>query len=217
MKTKWVKMRCGRSCGFSLLELMVSLAILGLVLGVVVQGIVTVQQRNLVEITKVDLSQEARQFMDQITNDIHQCGFPGLKMFDPALGYSNSSNSVAQGFKSASSTAIQFEGDVDGTGVSEVYVQLSQPGGGCPCALQRGTVLKSIGGAPNYYTAVSNVMNTTIFSFYDTNGNVVANPNSNLTTIKSVGITVSVRAALPDPQTRAYPIIALSSVARINN
>jgi Tfp pilus assembly protein PilW len=217
MKTKRIKNRAGRSDGFSLLELALALVILTLVLGVVIQGISTVLQRNTVEVTKIDLAQESRQFMDQIVNDIHQCGYPGLKMFDPALGLTVSSNNVAQGLKSASSTAIQFEGDVDGTGVSEVYIQLSQPAGGCPCVLQRGTVLKSVGGTPTYYSEVTNVMNTSIFTFYNSNGAVVANPNSNLTTIKGIGLTVSVKSTQPDLQSKVYPTIVLSSVAKINN
>jgi prepilin-type N-terminal cleavage/methylation domain-containing protein len=216
MKPKYVNAGRGRTSGFSLLELMLTLAILTIVLGVVVQGISTVEQRNTVEVTKVDLTQESRQFMDQIVNDIHQCGFPSLALFDPAMGLTLASNGVAQGLKSASSTGIQFEGDVDGTGVSEVYIQLNQPVGGCPCSLQRGTVLKSAGGTPTYYTEVSNVMNTSIFSFYANTGAVVASPNSNLSSIKTIGLSLSLKSTLPDPKTGIYPTIAFSSL-KINN
>ena len=215
MKTK--RIDAGRCRGFSLLELMITLVILTIVLGVVVQAISSMQQRNTVEATKVDLTQQSRQFIDQIVNDIHQCGFPNLKLFDPALGLTTSSNNVAQGLVSASSTAIHFEGDVDGTGVSEVYVQLSQPVGGCPCTLQSATVLKSVGGAPTYYNAVTNVMNTSVFSFYSNTGVVVASPNSNLASIRTIGIELSVISARPDPQTGTYSTIALSSLAKINN
>ncbi len=74
----------GRQRGFSLIELMVSVAILTVVIGVVVQGVNTMQIRNTVEVNRVDLTQESREFMDQITNDMHQCGFPRIGMFDPA-------------------------------------------------------------------------------------------------------------------------------------
>src|SRR5260370_7910047 len=70
--------------GFTLLELMVSVAILSIVAGVVVSGLTSLVQRNQMETTKVDLTQESRQFMDQIVSDIHQSGFPSAKMFDPA-------------------------------------------------------------------------------------------------------------------------------------
>src|ERR1700739_667910 len=69
--------------GFSLIELMISLAILTIVVGVAVPGLTKLQQRNTMEATHVDLTQESREFMDQIVNDIHQAGYPSLKMFDP--------------------------------------------------------------------------------------------------------------------------------------
>jgi prepilin-type N-terminal cleavage/methylation domain-containing protein len=46
--------------GFTLLELMISVAILTMVVGVVVQGLTKLQQRNTQETAKVDLTQEAR-------------------------------------------------------------------------------------------------------------------------------------------------------------
>ena len=66
--------------GFTLLELIISVAILTVVVGVVVQGLTKLQQRNTMEAVKVDLTQESREFMDQIVSDIHQAGFPSLKM-----------------------------------------------------------------------------------------------------------------------------------------
>ena len=55
-----------------------------------------------------------------------------------------SSAYVAAGLISFSSSAIQFEGDMDGSGVSEVYIQVVVPASGtCPCTVQRGTVLKA--------------------------------------------------------------------------
>ena len=84
MKTKAIQMRTRRQRGFSLLEIMISLAILSIVLGVVIASISSMQSRNSVEVNKVDLTQSAREFMDQIVNDIHQSGYPGLNMFDPA-------------------------------------------------------------------------------------------------------------------------------------
>src|SRR4029077_1364847 len=76
----WTKKR-GREQGFTFIELMVSVAILTVVVGVVVQGLTRLMQRNTVETTKVDLTQESREFMDQIVSDIHQAGYPSLKTF----------------------------------------------------------------------------------------------------------------------------------------
>jgi prepilin-type N-terminal cleavage/methylation domain-containing protein len=123
--------------GFSLVELMISLAILSMVIGVAVDAIVAFQQRNTTEVNNVGDTQEVRQFMDQILNDLRQAGYPAIQMFDPS-GLTSSTNctsdtNVACGLISVSATAIQFEGDVDGSGVSEVYLQLVQPGTTTSC------------------------------------------------------------------------------------
>ena len=100
-------------------------------------------------------------------------------MFDPTTLTSATTCSmdtnVACGLTSFSSTALVFEGDVDGSGVSQVYLQLAQNvnGGACvtlPCVLRRGTVLKSVGGTPPYYTELNNVNNKSIFTAYKYDG-----------------------------------------------
>jgi len=215
-----------RTRGFSLLELMVTMAILTVVIGVVTEGLNTMQVRNTVETNKVDLTQESRQFMDQIINDIHQSGFPRIGLFDPASLVSatdcTKDNNVACGLISVSSTAIQFEGDVDGTGVSEVYIQLQVPQNGCPCTIQRGTVLKSVGGTPPYYTEVNNVMNQNVFTAYDNNGATVALPiigtaYNTGNNIQAVGINLYVRASQADAKTGVFPSVTMDSTVKINN
>jgi prepilin-type N-terminal cleavage/methylation domain-containing protein len=212
--------------GFSLLELMLSILILSIVVAVVVQGLSGLQQRDVGELNRVDLTQETRQFQDQILRDLRQAGFPSIAMFDPTTLASStncaSDNNVACGLVSISTTAIQFEGDIDGSGVSEVYVQLVQPASGCPCTIQRGTVLKSIGGAPAYYTELNYVINTSVFTAYDYQGNSISLPASaaNLPNIKNVGISVYVQSPFIDPGRPGapyYPNITMVSEAKINN
>jgi prepilin-type N-terminal cleavage/methylation domain-containing protein len=222
-------MKNGRHAGFSLLELMVSLAILSIVVAVVVEGITTMQARNAVETNKLDLTQQTREFMDQIVSDLDQAGFPGLNMFDPATlnpaaggnPICTQNNNVACGFISVSTSAIQFEGDVDGTGVSEVYIQLNQPAGGCPCTITRGTVLKSVGGIPPFYTQVDSVMNTVVFTAYASDGSLIALPanhaNSKLGQIAAVGITLYVKSAQADSKTGQYPTVTMVSTAKVSN
>ncbi len=117
-----------RQQGFTLLELMVSMAILTLVASVIVDGLSRLQKRNSMEVTKVDLTQESREFMDQIVSDIHQSGYPSLKMFDPNAIPAPTLNSlyVSQGLVNVTPSSVQFEADVDGSGtVSEVFIQLN--------------------------------------------------------------------------------------------
>src|SRR5690348_12115601 len=213
--------------GFSLLELMLSMAILSIVVGVIAEGLASLQQRNAGELNRVDLTQETRQFQDQILRDLRQAGFPSIAMFDPSTLASSTNcaldTNVACGLVSISSTSIQFEGDIDGSGVSEVYIQLVQPAGGCPCTLQRGTVLKSLGGTPAYYTELNYVINPNVFTAYDWQGNLISLPASasDLPNIKNVGISLYVQSPFPDPgrpsATPFYPDITMVSVAKINN
>ena len=220
----WTKRR-GRDHGFTMIELMVTVAILTVVVGVVVEGLTKLMQRNKMETTKVDLTQESREFMDQIVSDIHQAGYPSLKTFDPAtkpLGY-NDPGVATPGMVSATPSALQFEGDVDGTGtVSEVFIQLIPAGGPCPCTIQRGAISKALwqgGQLPAYYTEVTNVNNTNIFQGYDNGGNNVALAGAipaGSVNLAAVEITLSVKATEPDSN-GFYPIINMSTSAKIHN
>jgi len=242
MTTTRLKPGTLRQRGFSMLEVLVSLTILSLVIAVVVDGINAMVSRNTVETSKVDLTQESRQFMDQITNDLHQSGFPTVYMFDPTAlvppavpGNVNCTlyANIACGLITVSQNAIQFEGDVDGTGVSEEWIQLVQTNGpgavpcaAPPCVIQRGTVSKATwiatGTLPPFFTEVNNVMNTNPFTFYDNNGLTVGplplnNAYSLGLNIRSVGITLYVRSSQRDAQTKQFPVVTMVSTAEIKD
>jgi prepilin-type N-terminal cleavage/methylation domain-containing protein len=205
--------------GFSLLELMLVVVILTVIVAIVVRGAVQLQRKSSTETAKVDLTQEARQFMDQVVKDLHHAGFPNVRMFDAATSTANP-NSHAVGLVSVASNAIQFEGDVDGSGtVSQVFVQLNPPAGPCPCTLRRGTLPKGTPGAPLYFTEVDNVMNTNIFTAYLIDGTSVTLPASasDLLNIKTIGLTVNLRSTSLDQTDRSYSNITMATEAKINN
>ena len=212
------KKRTGGQRGFTILELIVSVAILTTVVGVLTDGIMKIQKKSASDVNKVGLAQESRQFMDQILRDLRQSGFPSLAMFDSSTGVTTSSSNVAIGLISFSSSAIQFEGDIDGSGVSEVYIQAVVPAGGCPCTVQRGTVLKSVGGTPAYYTELDNVMSQNVFTAYKYDGSAWVSGTDSLSLIKNIGITLYVRSPTPDVnQSATYPTTTMVSEVRINN
>jgi prepilin-type N-terminal cleavage/methylation domain-containing protein len=146
--------------GFSLLEMLLVVAILMLVMGVTMRAIIDVQKRQRTEEAKVDLNQEGRDFVDQIVRDLHQSGYPSASMYT-----STALSPVAAGLVSATQTALQFEGDMDGNGAVEtVNYQLITdtsvaPAGQCPCILQRSMVNK--GNPASYSTEVDQVINST--------------------------------------------------------
>ncbi len=221
--------KTGLQKGFTMLELMVSMTILSIVGAVVVSGITSLVQRNTMETSKVDLTQESRQFMDQIVSDIHQSGYPSAKMFDLAslVPPTNAAAincaiyvQISCGFVSATPSSLQFEADVDGSGtVSEVFIQLNPLNGPCPCTIQRGTVTKAqfIGGnVPVYYTEVTNITNTNIFLGYDNAGNNVPLVGAVANNLAAIEITLNVQSTVSDPN-GLFPTITMSTGAKIHN
>jgi len=216
-----------RHSGFSLVETMLVVAVLAVVMGIVVDGLVQLQKRNRADVGKVDTTQMARQFMDQIINDLHQTGYPGTKIYDPAAA--PSVNNVAVGLLSVNSSATEFEADVDGSGsVSHIWLQLvwsdgtpvAGGPGNCPCTLQRGTLYKSqVGtGTVPYYTEVTNVMNTNVFSAYFFDGSQVTLPASStdLPNIRNIKVTVNLQSSTPEAN-GTIPTITMASEAKISN
>jgi prepilin-type N-terminal cleavage/methylation domain-containing protein len=214
--------------GFTMIELIVSVTILMLVAGVVVEGLRKLQQRSMMDTTKVDLTQESREFMDQIVSDIHQSGYPALKMFDPATLVSANNCTldlnVSCGLVNVTASSVQFEADVDGSGtVSEVFIQLNPLNGPCPCIIQRGTVTKAAwlanGTPPFYYTEVNNVNNVNIFQAYDNSGNNVALPGAcpyPCNNISAIEVTLNVLSPSPDSN-GLFPTITMSTGVKIHN
>ena len=138
--------------GFSLLELLIVVGILMAVMGMVFTYISGAQRRFDTEQTKIDMTQQSREFMDSIARDLHMAGYPQRRMFQPALLGATWYDSplVATGIVSITPTSLLMEGDADNDGqVDSVLYQLVAdfPVGApvpnqCPCRLQRGTRVK---------------------------------------------------------------------------
>jgi hypothetical protein len=147
--------------------MIISVALLMIVLGVVLKGIVDMQQRNFAESAKIDTVQETRDFVDQMVRDIHDVGYPPARVLagTPDCTVNPNNPSVSCGLVYFSSTQIRYEGDLDGTGtVYQVWMQLQAPASGnCPCTLQRGVITKAAaiaGSVPTYFTEVNGVLNS---------------------------------------------------------
>ena len=155
--------------GFSFLELLVASAVLLVVVGAAMSYVAVATQRSKVEQTKVDLSQEGREFVDEFERDIHQAGYPGCANFNnfgvnncaTITNYNNAN--FAAGLVSISNTNVIFEGDVDGDGiVDSVQYRLVDSAGTyppsttCPCTLQRSQVPKVAGLTAPTYTQATN-------------------------------------------------------------
>ena len=234
-------MRHGES-GFSLIELMITVGIFTIIMGVMFQQINQAQQSSVGERTRLDSFQEARAFMDLMSRDLHEAGYPSPRSFAPGVLTLNpllprspyaADSRVAVGLTRVAPGDLWFEGDVDGNGtVSVVQYRLDPNGHNCPClrrSQQPKTSANPLAQVPLYQVEVENVKNGTaespIFSAYShgSTGAPLTLPidfNNNPTVITSVDtikVMLTVESGTRDPRTLVKPIDTLISTVRLNN
>jgi prepilin-type N-terminal cleavage/methylation domain-containing protein len=136
--------------GFSLLEMMLSMLILTLVMGVVFEQLGAAQYRTSNEQSKLDDFQQVRDFVDQFFRDINQIGVPNSRMFDlsggtfsPALASPVINDSrFAIGLVKIDNNMIQFEASVNGISTVQSIQYMINGSGTCTLCLQRSQVDK---------------------------------------------------------------------------
>src|SRR6266704_3050921 len=219
-----------RTSGFSLMELMIVLIVILSISAAIFQTINLTTQRSSAEQTKIDMFQEAREFMDQMSRDLRQAGYPSPRNMDPVVFVVLAlmppqpiiyDRHAAAGIVKVDTGDLWFEGDVDGNGtVSVVRYHLDSSGTNCPC-LKR-SQLDKIDGNPLtgqstevYQVEVQGVLNTDIFSAY-TNGAALGLPVSTAAG-SSLAAVDTLQAAIADPQTRQKPTATLVTTVRLNN
>jgi prepilin-type N-terminal cleavage/methylation domain-containing protein len=196
-----------RELGFTLIEMMIVIAILATVTGGIFLQLNTAQQRLNTEQIKVDNFAEARDFVDQFFRDINQIGYPNghmMNFLNSNLSTAQGNGHVAVGLVKIEDNAIWFEGDVNGTGVVQsVQYKINGFGGtSCTLCLQRSSVDKVDGTAPlsqgvSWGTEVNDVITSPIFTYFDTAGAAVATPmdisNTNLAKVKTIHISLTIQ------------------------
>lgn len=176
--------------GFSLVEMIIVVAILLVVTAIVFGNVNSVRQRAQVQKGGVQSVQDARGSVDLLIRDLHNAGFPNLKMYNPAVLAGMASTSyvantyvnnatdylnprVAFGVVAVTDTTLLLEGDVNNDGVVEQVAYRLQPdpafntpAGQCPCVLQRNVYPKSTGATPpgpyatNWDTMAGGIVNS---------------------------------------------------------
>jgi len=144
--------------------------------------------------------------MDQIVSDIHQSGYPALKMFDPATLVSANNCTldinVSCGLVNVRQAPCSSRPmSTEAARSARCSSSSTRSMGPAPCIIQRGTVTKAAwinnGTPPFYYTEVNNVNNTNVFLGYDNAGNNVALPGAcayPCLNISAIEITLNVRS-----------------------
>ena len=234
-----------RARGYTLLELLISLFILLTVTGAVFEQINQMQKKSSAEAMKLDLSQAAREFVDQTVRDLHMSGYPGASMYSNPLDPTR----VAAGLVSVSPTQILFEGDVNNDGtVYSVNIQYLagdpvNPGNpNCPC-IRRSATQKI--GPDSLHPAMAAAYTETphvfppgtgsgqsgedLFAYYDQNGtqinigsgvDISTPPDASgvkiISTIKTIKINLSLLTPVRDLETNNFARTSISATARLN-
>lgn len=221
-------MRQRRMRGFTLLEMLISMAVLIAVTSAVFAQIMQMQKKSSSEAAKLDMTQSAREFVDQMGRDLHMAGYPKASMYsalpDPT------SNLVAVGLVSVAPTQIQLEGDVNNDGTVQsvriFYVAADPNDPTCPC-IRRSVIPKVSGLAPlnqpinPAYTEIGQVFppgtgpgasGEDLFTFFDQNGNATAN----IAAISTVKINLSMLSNLPDPASDGFIRNSITATVKLN-
>jgi type II secretory pathway pseudopilin PulG len=240
---KYLKQRRkGIESGTTLLELMITMAILAAVTGGILGQLDTAQQRMSTEQIKVDNFDEARDFVDQFYRDINQIGYPNSRMIDttsaswsPALANPLiNDRRLAVGLVKIDANEIRFEADSNGDGNPESLIYRINGSGACTLCLQRSQIDKVTGTpwdltvqVPNWGTEVNDIANAQIFTYYDTSGNkITALPvdistpagAATIATVKTIQVSLTIRnPAVIDPKTRQPVESSFEGAVSLNN
>ena len=228
----------GTDRGYTLLELLIVMVILVTVTGAVFEQIDAMQKKASSEAMKLDMNQQAREFLDQTVRDLHMAGYPGASMYsNPLLRPSQ----VAAGLVRVSPTEILLEGDVNNDGnvysVDISYVANDPNDSTCPC-IRRSAQAKvdadSFSQPSNpTYTETQSVFppgtgagqsGEDLFAYYDQNGNAVPvgggidlhSAPSLIATIKTVKINLSLLTNQRDPASGGLISTSMSATSRLN-
>ena len=225
--------------GYTLLELLMVLVILATVTGAVFEQINRMQKSSAAEAMKLDLNQQAREFVNQMVRDLHKAGYPSASMYSNPQG---DNTKVAAGLVSVSPTQVLLEGDVNNDGnvysVNIVYVASDPADSNCPC-IRRSAMIKGPQDSLHQpssptYAETTNVMppgpgpgqsGEELFAYYDQNGQPVdVGPGVDISTsagrntiasIKTVKINLSL-LSLRDPETSSSMRTSISATSMVN-
>lgn len=167
--------------GFSLMEVMVSMAVMLIITASVFQLLSQTQARSVATATIAETTAMTRESVSLLVQELRLAGYPAPNSYPSGLGLTDlNSQFVAGGITATTPYAVMFEADTDNDGVVQVFnYQLQIPAGGAVggCAglpvnanltapaLMRSELPKPVGGgaaAPVFELYLGNVMNCTL-------------------------------------------------------
>ncbi len=223
-----MKKRNVSASGFSLVELLVGTVLFTIITGAVFSLLMSAQLRYSGESNVTEAFQQANVAIDQIVRDVHSAGYPPKT----SLPLNTSSDFYALPFAWSPSyplTPCTVGGGASGCltpGGNDLIVEADTTGSGVQWirySLQNGTLMRCVtpkakGGDPATSTSgdlvpyLDNVINPTSTPVFSYTFDTPTSPNQP-SYIREVNVTLMVRSALPDPQTRQFRTITLTGQA----
>lgn len=198
------------SSGFTVVELLIVLAIFGLVMGMIFSSLAESQNSSAIARDESEMNQNLQDVFSLMTSEMRTIGFPPANYYDQ--GYlqdpSSPKNLVAQGLVEASSNVLRFEGDINGDKTVD-YVHYYVTGSAAPYSLHRfAGNLNPDGSLPGGSAQkLSEQLENFQFRYFDRAGTETAS----LPDISTIELTVTMRTRQLDPLTKIHRTLSEST------
>ena len=198
------------SSGFTLVELLIVLAIFGLLMGMIFSSLTEGQNDSAIARDESEMNQNLQDVFGLITTEMRYIGFPPASYYDQSYLQSPGSpkNLVAHGLVEASSNVLKFQGDINGDKTVD-YVHYYVSGSAAPYSLHRfAGSLNPDGSLPGGAAQkLSEQLEGLQFRYFDRSGNETAK----LPDISTIELRVTMRTRQVDPLTRIYRTLSEST------
>ena len=126
------------SSGFTLVELLIVLAIFGVLMGMIFSSLTEGQNASVIARDEAEMQQNLQDVLALMTSEMRTIGFPPASYYDQSYLQNPSSpkNLVAQGLVEATSSVLKFQGDINGDKTVD-YVHYYVSGSAPPYSLHR--------------------------------------------------------------------------------
>jgi len=198
------------SSGFTLVELLVVLAIFGVLMGMIFSSLTESQITSAIARDESEMNQNLQDVLSLMTTEMRSIGFPPASYYDQNFLQNPGSpkNLVAQGLMEASSSVLKFQGDINSDKTVD-YVHYYVSGTAAPYSLHRFAGSMNPDGSPPGGSAqkLSEQVETFQFRYFDRLGN----ETSSLQDISSIEMKVTMRTRQVDPLTKTRRTLSEST------
>jgi prepilin-type N-terminal cleavage/methylation domain-containing protein len=198
------------SSGFTLVELLIVLAIFGLLMGMIFSSLAESQNASAIARDESEMNLNLQDVFSLMTSEMRCIGFPPTSYYDESYLQNPGSpkNLVAQGLVEASSNVLKFQGDINADKTVD-YVHYYVSGSAAPYSLHRfAGSMNPDGSLPGGSAQkLSEQLESLQFRYFDRSGNETAN----LPDISTIELSVTMRTRQVDPLTRIYHTLSEST------